>query len=71
MVNVCPANVCFTPHIVMRYQARSVNRASRATHSDIRSLTQIPSENIGCERRKEGDGGLQREKGRRREKKKK
>jgi len=34
-------------------------------------LTQIPSENIGCERGKEGDGGLQREKGRRKEKKKK
>lgn len=46
----------------MRYnhrQTRSVNRPSRATHSDIRSLTRIPSENIGCEkkRRKEGREG--------------
>lgn len=45
--------MCTLHHdIVVRYHhrpARSVNRPSRATHSDIRSLTRIPSENIGCE----------------------
>lgn len=71
--------VFYTTEIVMRYnhrQTRSVNRPSRATHSDIRSLTRIPSENIGCEkkRRKGGREGyrkLQRKRKRERQKEKK